>query len=994
MKLIRFIWLSTILLAGTIANSQPVVLNITSADGLPSNHIYSCTIDHNNYLWINTPKGLAKYNGYQLKIFTSANGLPTDDIWNVKEDGEGRIWILSISNELGYIKNDVYYPVIRAEGNETVYPKSTTAFKNGIFFLSPTYSSGSETATNLYIGLKDTFYKFRLNFKNDYTFILPDSLHLLTTLNGFYSSIQLHNAHWHQHRIKQYNQSDLKQAEGLNCFLFGKYLVFNAYKNKHLWVLNLPDSSRLTKLRDFNNEDIIYARSEGNRLYVTGTRNVYQKDTALNTVNVFPIDDLTGHIPVDRTKPNLLFQDPFWGNILCTETNGIFITLNFQNCFTIRDTNFLKGFVYVGRINDSVCYRWNSTTKTMAKFINNSFISFKKYPQLHTVKKVHQYDDRTLVIVDEQTVYKMDNATQTISPYLIDSPGHSMNAGYPDLFYPIDVTFEGNKTLYGIFSGVKGFYKYSPGRGRSLYHYNFTSLTYDSCRNLLWVLGKQLLFVYSLEKSTGISINLGLLKKIGIRSVEAILVDNRNGNLLLKDPEHLWNIDMHRLYMQQMFPRFRFANSIVTIYQNKLVAAGRVGVLICKMTGKNGFGKTVVYKNVKNVGYRDVNDIQIAGKTVLLSTDKGFYQVPLPQPAIITADRQRYTLLAKYNDTVTRHITNGDTLFLNAGTGKIVFDVVNPAGNGQLRFAYTPGNLLNPGESNVNELILATQPAEKFYSVTVKAFDDVWNSEPVTIILYKMPFWWQRSSTQVIFIVSGIFLLAIVGVMVFIVTRNRILTKANKRQHLVELELKAIYSQINPHFIFNTLGTALFFIRSGKTQEAYSYINKFSKLLRGYLKLSRNKFITLEEELNNLQTYIELQQGRFTNKFLYSIHIADNIIPKEVLMPSLLLQPLVENAIHHGLLNNAGAGHLILDFSLDATASLICRIEDDGIGREQARRLNEDNTLKKSSYGTTLIDDLIQTYNKYEDIVISIQYIDKSPPETGTIVIVTIKSKT
>ena len=141
---------------------------------------------------------------------------------------------------------------------------------------------------------------------------------------------------------------------------------------------------------------------------------------------------------------------------------------------------------------------------------------------------------------------------------------------------------------------------------------------------------------------------------------------------------------------------------------------------------------------------------------------------------------------------------------------------------------------------------------------------------------------------------------ALVFTIIFI-TRMVVARGNEKKRALTELELKAIYSQINPHFIFNTLNAAQFFINKKRFDDAYTHVSKFSQLLRAYLKSSQDRYITLEDEIQMLKNYIELQQIRFEEKFDYKLDVENKIPVNSIKIPSLLLQPLVENAINHGL---------------------------------------------------------------------------------------------
>jgi LytS/YehU family sensor histidine kinase len=225
-----------------------------------------------------------------------------------------------------------------------------------------------------------------------------------------------------------------------------------------------------------------------------------------------------------------------------------------------------------------------------------------------------------------------------------------------------------------------------------------------------------------------------------------------------------------------------------------------------------------------------------------------------------------------------------------------------------------------------------------------------------------------------------------------IIITQKIVTKNNAKRNLqLELELKSIYAQINPHFIFNSLNAALYLVKTNRLDDAHTHINKFSNLLRSYIKSSRNRFIKIREEITNLKNYIELQQTRFKDRFEYEI-IVDPSLDTNVNIPSLLLQPLVENAIIHGLLHKEEKGKLKIEFKDNALENeVICIIDDNGVGRKLSRQIEENMSASKESYGGDLIKDLTGIFNKYMKMKITIEYIDKEGLETGTTVIIRVK---
>jgi ligand-binding sensor domain-containing protein len=244
----------------------------------------------------------------------------------------------------------------------------------------------------------------------------------------------------------------------------------------------------------------------------------------------------------------------------------------------------------------------------------------------------------------------------------------------------------------------------------------------------------------------------------------------------------------------------------------------------------------------------------------------------------------------------------------------------------------------------------------------------------------------------VILYMTGIALLGLVAYFRIKHIRNQEKKKTALNKRFAEFELKALQAQMNPHFLFNCLNTIKFFITTNNHAAANKYLTKFSKLLRMFLDHSTSESITLEEEINMLRLYIELEQMRFDEGFNFHLQVDDKIDFKNTEIPATLLQPFVENAINHGLVNLTRQGNLTLIFE-QKNGCIVGIIDDDGIGRAEAARLKNQSTSQHISRGTQLIDDRIKTLNSIREQHIDIQIIDKEDEQhnaAGTRVIVTI----
>jgi len=206
-------------------------------------------------------------------------------------------------------------------------------------------------------------------------------------------------------------------------------------------------------------------------------------------------------------------------------------------------------------------------------------------------------------------------------------------------------------------------------------------------------------------------------------------------------------------------------------------------------------------------------------------------------------------------------------------------------------------------------------------------------------------------------------------------------------QQLAEYEMKALHAQMNPHFIFNSLNSIKEMILHQDTRNASLYLSRFAQLIRLNLEHSRKTFITLRQNIEYLESYLEMEQLRFAD-FNYHIGIRGEIDVDEIRIAPMLIQPLVENAIWHGLLPNSGNKQLNILFYIDEE-KLVCEIEDNGIGIRRSLLNKNDLQQMHTSMGIGNIRQRIAILNEKYRISCSLSIRDKSEisgaMDTGTV---------
>ncbi|MFY0253557.1 two-component regulator propeller domain-containing protein [Chitinophaga sp. 30R24] len=182
------------------------------------------------------------------------------------------------------------------------------------------------------------------------------------------------------------------------------------------------------------------------------------------------------------------------------------------------------------------------------------------------------------------------------------------------------------------------------------------------------------------------------------------------------------------------------------------------------------------------------------------------------------------------------------------------------------------------------------------------------------------------------------------------------------QQQIAQLEMKALRAQMNPHFIFNALNSIQIFMMKSETEQALSYLSRFAKLIRHVLDNSQLNHTTVAQEVSVLENYMELEKLRLTDEFEYTIQIDPSLDANMIEIPTMIIQPFVENAIWHGLVHEKGKGRLVIKFK-KVNDRILCTIEDNGIGREKAAAMQRANKPRHQSRGLQITRDRLSLYN-------------------------------
>lgn len=987
------------------------------SNGFPSNNVYSLVTDANGYIWFATDKGIVKYNGYTFAIFNTGNGLPSDDVWELVPDNEGRVWVYSFGYQFGYMKNGRYnllnykpsnrrilYAHYLSEVGDVVYLMIGDDYVADMVIISggivKSFPFGKSVGIHKKLGIIDSY------LGNGFAYYVLDSNEnvykwdIVKGSNKYEHTFKADEALRYGYRYRRAISPDMEQYS----FRFNGKTI-----HRHRFLERIIDTPISLAMMGANEDENIYVF---NPYFLKGNRNknsvvitnshMYSINKSFKFVNRVAIRDI---VP---TKAQLAYYyiDTIGNEWFTTKDDGVWLSPKRSTLLSsIKLSELLGNCVFTGAVG-SKSYWWNRHDLTLYIIDKNELSARIRFPAGSSIRTVTGGNGE-LFIGGESGIYQYSGKDRSLIPledkYRTRLKLLDKKAQYKAILQHRKSTFE----FVNLIKEVKGNI-YSIASDYALLH----SVKEDSLVSEILYAERfsglqasgHVLILYNNQKMVVRNDLFGSettfvsedLKSLGIKNIKQVEKDIFD-NWYFLDDEKLFVCNARSRNFKQLNLNVNLRESHLKIAGNELILAGKFGIGYAQIKGPCAVGNLHVIPNFMATKsyYNQVKSLSVTDDGyIILQTDKGIFDFTLQQlrsaKGVSSSGGEVLKLMLKapYEEP----IAGCDTFAVKQEDKKITLDVVNYFGKGTVTYFYKTVPGIQWEESGSGEIFISNLTPGRYHKILCKAKDDLWESRVYTIYIYRYPMWWQTDTWRTIFWIAGVvFFLTLVLLTIFI-TRYFVAKKNERRRALTDLELQAIHSQINPHFIFNTLSAALFYINKRRFDDAYTHVNKFSQLLRSYLKSSHDRYVILDEEIKMLKNYIELQQIRFEEKFEYRIEVDNKLPINNIRIPSLLLQPLVENAINHGLFHRENGGILLLKFEQGADhTELVCTIEDNGVGREAAKKINE-STSAKESYGTTLTNQLLDVFKQYEKLDIKMSYADKDLPETGTVVTLTLKN--
>jgi ligand-binding sensor domain-containing protein len=929
-------------------------IQYTVNDGLPSSKIYDIHQDGKGYIWFATENGVSRFNGYTFTNFTTREGLASNSTLRLYEDYRGRIWFLSYQGTLSY-----YH-----EGEIEAYRHNDKLKDVSVPFIA-----------NIYVDEEETLWLSPFNgglIKQDST----GDLSFVHEREPSEDSIYLY-LEKREHGLIGFYFNFAKMAEAPDRKISNLSEASASYKlpiikgEHHYNYVETPDHTYIAfgnKVFEVQGDSILarhYFGDEIIRLYRDASNNIWLSEK-FHGVSMYKgsLDDGPQHHFFQDISVSSVLQDKEGNYWFTTTENGVFFvpSLNLR-VFNEQNIDIQNEVIVSLEVNgDDVFF------STDHKEIYHALISGDQLMNVQSLGNDREFIDNIYAILSysDDILYitgdYMPGLPDSILVYKKDRfDVHAVEFGY-NLVKASDGTvilgqtngikiIRGNRILYrtpidlfdvrvfavaesdtglllGTISGLKIF---KDGQYASLdsidpvlgsrittLHNTADRLWVGSFDDGLAVVSKDT--VYHLDEANGLSSNR-IKSMCIVNDTQAWIGTNRGLNRIdVKEGQYL-QFDVRVLDIWDGLPS------------------------------------------------NEINEIRQQGNDIWLATDKGLVAF---NPEILSYQPLPLTLVLDhvFLDTE-QELDPGQVAELNHNENNLtfVYQAITYKNPRRTVYHYKLEGLNQNWNSTLNTSVRFHDLPPGKYTFFLRGT----NADGGSSELVQYSFMIRKRFTQTAgFLVS---MIALGGLLIFIVVRS-ILTVQQKRSQLQRqiylAEQKAMLSQMNPHFIFNSLNSIQNFILENDHANANVYLVIFSSLIRKILEASKKNFISLKDEIDIIKLYLELEKFRFQDRFEYTITIDPGINPGSITLPSMILQPFLENAIWHGIMPKEGKGHLDLKVTRKDKGALKISITDNGIGRKKAeeitrkRKHHKPTGMKNVTERLKLLNELNNTNHSVE----------------------------
>ncbi|MGB8191946.1 MAG: histidine kinase [Chitinophagaceae bacterium] len=929
----------------------------TTADGLPSNVVYSVFQDKKGYIWFCTNAGVSRFNGISFQNFTVENGLSDNEVFGAFTTGSDKIWFRTFSNKLCYYEND------------TFHNPSTDKWLNSSFGgLRLPYTDGKGHAWSRefiepYVYMLDENNKTitRMPFSRNDSIIIVTAREL-SVISAKEDSVI-------EKKIDEFasrNKAAIDKMQDLASYFMLVRNYLYTLKKEHpaasLYYFYLLFSGRNIASR-FRLHDLVFSNAPGDSSYwVLHPNKGIARGKNLSDVQerpqIYLADRHINHVMADR-EGNFWFTSP---------TEGVFL-LN-AHAVKTYDPGKEGAEIYsvTGNSRYIVCGKDNQVM-----FINRQTGEKFKW-QFNLSQNGAAYNRIKDLLIEGDDTCWIGSDIGLVSVRFSNKKAERIFPSTRETYSLNDVHAGAMKSLARgsdkkIYIGSHAaLFNIGADHKMKLMAVKRITAIIESQNNELLIGSTNGLFEFrngNIEPYTGggthISQHITDLQK----GSDFICAATNDFGLILKKEDKFFRIvanDSLQLLTSNICRKI-FIDSSDNIW-----ACTNKG--LCKVSVRtwNPFTYEVQqFTTDDGLISNDVNDVYVSDDTVWAATSGGlsyFRQSEVKHSGAIPIIY------------ISRIDTLMDRSFSYRTKIAIGLEGISYESLGKLRYRYRLKGLYEDWRyTDRNQLLYDVLPPG-YYQLEVYSINRFGEeSAPAVAAFTIVPPWWATNWAYALYFIIFVALLGAAFALVRRNSRRKERARMKHIQQLQQLELKALRSQMNPHFIFNTLNAVQKYILENDKEASYRYLTRFSKLIRSFLENSRQTSISLKDELDLLRAYMEMEALRFRNRFTYEIEIDHTLDPVSVYIPSMLIQPYVENAIWHGIQHKETNGFVKLSVQNLGGNVLRCRIQDNGIGRKKAGEIESVSVSRHQPVGMTITQQRLEIINERLKQV-SVNFID------------------
>jgi hypothetical protein len=948
-KLIKilFLFLFCELIIPSISYSQhPGYYQLNDETGLPSNEVYKVIQDEFGYIWMGCDAGLYRYDGFEFKKYVSSKQ-NSNAISFLVTDRFNNIWCKNFYGQIFRVEGDSLRCILEYETSDPNLPIFDADDQGNIWVMLDNKLSQLNGQGKL---LQSKAYFKGVNING-----IKCHLGYLLLINSDLSVVK------YDYKLDLFQKIGPSRVISSKCRHILTYekgvraLIESDSPDHKFSLLKIEDNAtEYFELELKNKEDrLFHLYEDKQKIWFASSTGLYNSK---NVNQVYFANEKVSSVLLDK-------EGQTW---VSTLQNGIYVIPEIKvekyNSFnsSLNENNLVSVFengpeIYFGSYKGEIF-----SLETSKKNITNIFADESKV--FYSVKCITKNEKYT--IISRSRLCIIENAT--------GKQYFPTTSNVKDMFLMDD-------TLYMVHSNLISKVSVSEMIKTGNVNYTFLNQTggkaveYDNIYQKLYFLLPTGLF-----RNDGEKLNEVLFKGKSIIGNEMqfengiLWISASNGGIYgLKNEKLVYHFTDKNKLKEGNIRSFHSKNNRLWICTENYLQ--RISLTSDSIS---------TYSTFHSINPKDINKILVSKGKVYLATNKGIVIFPENLEWKNTT-RPRIKVLSILLDGKSIEVENNISLSYDHTNLRFNLSSVSLKSRGKYHYEYQLSGLENQWNSipAQNRYIQFSSIPPGNYELKIRVLNEsgVVSATVSYSISVEFPFWQKWW----FYVLIGIFTASLVGLF-FIVRIRYIRKKGDTKNKMLLSQLTALKSRMNPHFMFNSLNSIQHLIVKQDIKQSNLYISKFGKLMRNVLDVSGKEKISLQEEIEILELYMDLEKLRFGDDFKYELEFHEHLNTYNIDIPPMILQPFVENAIKHGLLHKKGEKYLKIEFKKEK--ELVCIITDNGIGRKKSEEIKKRQNPDHVSFATKATEEQMQLLQEYyhESYRFEIEDLMESGEATGT----------